>query len=146
MQDPLNLAGAEINFSGWLFSNSQFSRVFRALIRPTPTLPQAAVAAKGRTRKFLTAPGHLSGETLAAATQELRGAQPLVQCIANYVSMDIMANVLLAAGASPAMVHTKEEAIDFTALCGAVSINIGTLSPPWVESFYAVADQANKLG
>ena len=29
---------------------------------------------------------------------------PLVQCITNFVSMDIMANSLLSAGASPAMV------------------------------------------
>ena len=38
--------------------------------------------------------------------QDMRAAQPLVQCITNYVSMDLMANTLLAAGASPAMVHT----------------------------------------
>ena len=39
------------------------------------------------------------------ALEELRSRCPLVQCITNYVSMDIMANVLLAAGASPAMAH-----------------------------------------
>lgn len=37
--------------------------------------------------------------------QKLRSDCPLVQCITNYVSMDIMANTLLAIGASPAMVH-----------------------------------------
>lgn len=37
--------------------------------------------------------------------QQMRSAQPLVQCITNYVSMDLMANTLLAAGASPAMVR-----------------------------------------
>ena len=39
------------------------------------------------------------------ALQKLRSDGPLVQCITNYVSMDIMANTLLAMGASPAMVH-----------------------------------------
>ena len=39
------------------------------------------------------------------ALQKLRSDCPLVQCITNYVSMDIMANTLLAIGASPAMVH-----------------------------------------
>jgi hydroxyethylthiazole kinase len=37
--------------------------------------------------------------------EKLRADCPLVQCITNYVSMDIMANTLLAIGASPAMVH-----------------------------------------
>ena len=39
--------------------------------------------------------------------QKLRSDCPLVQCITNYVSMDIMANTLLAIGASPCMVHGK---------------------------------------
>ena len=39
------------------------------------------------------------------ALQRLRSQCPLVQCITNYVSMDLMANTLLAIGASPAMAH-----------------------------------------
>lgn len=39
---------------------------------------------------------------------------PLVQCITNFVSMDIMANVLLAAGCSPAMAHALDEASKHT--------------------------------
>ena len=39
-----------------------------------------------------------------AALSRCREASPLVQCISNYVAMDLMANSLLAAGASPAMV------------------------------------------
>ena len=40
--------------------------------------------------------------------KKLREDKPLVQCITNFVSMDIMANALLAIGASPAMVrHSK---------------------------------------
>ena len=34
----------------------------------------------------------------------VRSAKPLTQCITNFVSMEIMASTLLAAGASPAMV------------------------------------------
>ena len=37
-----------------------------------------------------------------AATKE---HNPLIQCITNLVSMDLMANVLLAGGANPAMVR-----------------------------------------
>lgn len=54
---------------------------------------------------------------------------PLVHCITNYVAMNIAANVVLAAGASPAMVHAEAEVADFVPISGALTINIGTLSP-----------------
>ena len=38
---------------------------------------------------------------------------PLVQCITNQVSMDLMANVLLAARCSPAMVSDATESAEF---------------------------------
>ena len=47
----------------------------------------------------------VSSDQCASLLQKLRSDCPLVQCITNYVSMDIMANTLLAIGASPAMVH-----------------------------------------
>lgn len=62
----------------------------------------------------------------------VRDSAPLVQCITNFVSMDIMANTLLAGGAQPAMVHAVEEITEFTALSNALCINIGTLSPDWI--------------
>jgi len=73
----------------------------------------------------------------------LRDTNPIVHCITNYVSMNIAANVILAAGASPAMVHAHEEIEDFTPLCNAVSINIGTLSVPWLASMTTAAQVAN---
>lgn len=38
------------------------------------------------------------------ALEAMRKKTPLCHCITNYVSMDIMANILLAIGASPIMV------------------------------------------
>ncbi|MGB5864891.1 MAG: hydroxyethylthiazole kinase [Sulfitobacter sp.] len=73
----------------------------------------------------------------------LRDQNPLVHCITNYVAMNIAANVVLAAGASPAMVHAPEEITDFTPLCGALTINIGTLSSPWMTSMSGAATIAN---
>ena len=61
----------------------------------------------------------------------LRDKNPLVHCITNYVAMNTAANVVLAAGAAPAMVHAPEEIADFTPICGELTINIGTLSTPW---------------
>lgn len=63
---------------------------------------------------------------------QMRQTAPLVQCITNYVAMNFAANTLLAAGASPAMVHTAEESGEFAAIAGALTVNIGTLSPDWV--------------
>lgn len=76
---------------------------------------------------------------------KVREVAPLIQCITNFVSMDIMANTLLAAGASPAMVHAVEEISEFTAIANALCINIGTLSPEWIFSMKAAAVRANEL-
>ena len=76
----------------------------------------------------------------------LRTEPPLVQCITNYVAMNIAANVVLAAGASPAMVHAVEEAGEFAGLAGALTVNFGTLSPPWVEGMRAAAKAADASG
>lgn len=73
----------------------------------------------------------------------LRDEKPLVHCMTNYVAMNIAANVVLAAGASPAMVHAAEEVAEFTPLCGALSINIGTISAPWFASMTEAANVAN---
>ncbi|WP_299029197.1 hydroxyethylthiazole kinase [uncultured Sulfitobacter sp.] len=77
------------------------------------------------------------------AFEALRAQAPLVHCITNYVAMNIAANVTLAAGASPAMIHAPEEIADFAPIAGAVTINIGTLSAPWLESMKAAAVAAN---
>ena len=80
------------------------------------------------------------------ARRSARRQRPLVHNITNYVAMTIAANALLALGASPAMVHAREEVEDFVAISGALAINIGTLSPPWVEAMKLAAAKANDLG
>lgn len=79
-----------------------------------------------------------------ALLDAMRAASPLVQCITNYVAMNIAANVMLAAGASPAMVHTQEEAGEFAAIAGALTINIGTLSPAFVSGMKAAIAGASE--
>lgn len=80
----------------------------------------------------------------AALLDAVRQQAPLVQCITNYVSMDFAANVLLAAGASPAMVHAEEEAGEFASFCAALTINIGTLSSPWLAGMREAAKAARQ--
>jgi hydroxyethylthiazole kinase len=76
----------------------------------------------------------------------MRTNPPLVQCITNFVAMNIAANVMLAAGASPAMVHAEEEAGEFAAISGALTINIGTLSTGWMAGMVSAAQSATKAG
>ncbi len=85
----------------------------------------------------------ISSEEIIQVVQTLKQKNPLTHNITNYVAMNTAANVLLAAGSSPAMVHAIEEAPDFVSLCAALSINIGTLSTPWAESMLATAKVAN---
>ncbi|KAF1898804.1 hypothetical protein Lal_00035563 [Lupinus albus] len=70
---------------------------------------------------------------------QVRTQSPLIQCITNFVSMDLMANTLLSAGASPAMLHSIEEIHDFTPHINALCINIGTLSSSSLPAMKAAA-------
>ena len=87
-----------------------------------------------------------TADLAALALERLRQARPLVQNITNYVAMDIAANALLAIGASPAMVHAREELEEFVGFSGALVINIGTLSGAWVESMVEAARAARASG
>jgi hydroxyethylthiazole kinase len=88
----------------------------------------------------------LALDAVWSALTDLRARRPLVHNITNYVAMSVSANVLLALGASPAMVHAVEEVEDFVAISDALCVNIGTLSPPWVEAMHAAVKRAHALG
>ena len=82
------------------------------------------------------------GATLA----RLREQRPLVHQITNYVVMNETANATLALGALPVMAHAREEVEEMVALAGALVINIGTLSPPWVGAMLDAGLAANAKG
>jgi hydroxyethylthiazole kinase len=84
--------------------------------------------------------------TAGSRLASMRKTAPLVHCITNFVAMNVAANVLLAAGASPAMVHANEEAGEFAAIAGALTINIGTLSTDWLAGMRSAAIAATKAG
>lgn len=81
-----------------------------------------------------------------AALARMRAAQPLVHNITNFVVMNATANALIAAGASPAMIHAPEEAGEFAAIASALVVNIGTLAPMWVEGMLAATAGARAAG
>lgn len=76
--------------------------------------------------------------------EALRHTTPLIHCITNYVAMNSTANLLLATGASPAMLHAQEEVAEFTALSSGLSVNIGTVSAPWAEAMLTATATANQ--
>lgn len=85
-------------------------------------------------------------EPLWAAVQRVRERAPLVHNITNYVVMNNTANALLAIGASPVMAHAAEEVEELVAISGALVINIGTLSSPWIAAMRLAAHRARALG
>ncbi|KAL0047179.1 hypothetical protein WJX82_008765 [Trebouxia sp. C0006] len=78
--------------------------------------------------------------------QAVREKNPLIQCITNFVSMDFMANTLLAVGASPAMAHSYDEIEEFQQVATGLVVNVGTLTSDWVASMQLAAKTANSLG
>ena len=78
--------------------------------------------------------------------RRLREAKPLVHQITNYVVMNETANATLALGALPMMAHAREEVEEMVQLAGALVLNIGTLSPHWVDAMLAAGRKANELG
>jgi hydroxyethylthiazole kinase len=76
----------------------------------------------------------------------LRQKKPLIHNITNYVVMNSTANALLALGASPVMAHAIEEVEEMVCLAGALVLNIGTLSQPWIEAMIKAGKQANARG
>jgi hydroxyethylthiazole kinase len=76
----------------------------------------------------------LSSSDIWADVSAVRERGPLVHSITNFVVMNLNANVLLAAGASPVMAHAHEEVQAMAGIAQSLVLNIGTLEPTWIES------------
>ncbi len=77
--------------------------------------------------------------------KNLREKKPLIHNITNYVVMNYTANALLACGASPVMAHAAEEVEEMVSFAGALVLNIGTLTPYWIDSMLKAGKRANEL-
>lgn len=76
----------------------------------------------------------------------VRKNQPLVHHLTNWVTIYDCAQVVKSFGASPVMAHAAEESADMAALASALVLNIGTLTPEFVESMKSAALSANRKG
>ena len=77
--------------------------------------------------------------------ENVRKNVPLVHNITNYVTVNDVANVLLACGGSPIMSDDIDDVVDITSICGGLNINIGTLNTRTIESMVIVGKKANEL-
>ena len=84
----------------------------------------------------------MNAESINEDLKAIRLNSPLVHNITNYVVMNSTANALLAIGASPVMAHALEEVKDMVAIASALVINMGTLSPLWVDAMISAGKEA----
>ncbi|RZI45539.1 hydroxyethylthiazole kinase [Rickettsiales endosymbiont of Peranema trichophorum] len=63
----------------------------------------------------------------------LRTKKPLILCLTNLVTMEFVANTLLAVGAAPIMTTSENEINELVNIASALYINIGTLNDPFIK-------------
>lgn len=86
---------------------------------------------------------HLA-EQAARNLEAIREQKPLIHNITNYVVMNTTANALLCLGASPVMAHAINEVEEMVGFAGALVLNIGTLSDPWIAAMLAAGKRASE--
>lgn len=77
--------------------------------------------------------------------KNVKKQHPLVHCITNYVTVNDVANMILAVEGSPIMADEIKEAAEMTSITNALVINIGTLNQTKVESMIVAGKKANEL-
>lgn len=66
-------------------------------------------------------------DKIEKALVDLRKQKPLILCFTNFVTMEFVANSLLALGAAPIMSACEDEANELVKMASALYVNIGTL-------------------
>ena len=83
---------------------------------------------------------------LGVYLENVRSKKPLIHNITNYVTVNDVANILLACGASPIMSDDVGEVEDITSICAGLCINIGTLNQNTIPSMLLAGRRAEALG
>lgn len=76
----------------------------------------------------------------------VRATCPLIHNITNYVTVNDVANALLAIGGSPIMADEPSDAAEITKICGGLNVNIGTLNKRTIKAMFASAKVAQEAG
>lgn len=77
--------------------------------------------------------------------EKVRENAPIIHNITNYVTVNDVANIILACGASPIMSDEPEDAAEITGLCGGLNINIGTLNKRTISGMFSAGKRAEEL-
>ena len=77
--------------------------------------------------------------------ENVRKSVPLVHNITNYVTVNDVANVLLACGGSPIMSDEPTDIEEITSICQGLNINMGMLNPRKIESMQKAGKKSNEL-
>ncbi|MBR5049819.1 MAG: hydroxyethylthiazole kinase [Desulfovibrio sp.] len=83
---------------------------------------------------------------LAGILEACRERRPRIHCITNYVTVNDVAQMTLAAGGSPVMTDEPFEAEDIVLLCQALACNIGTPSERMLDAMLRAGKGANRAG
>lgn len=75
--------------------------------------------------------------------KKLREVKPLVHNITNYVTVNDVANAILAIGGSPIMSDEIAEVAQMTSISNALNINIGTLNQVKIASMFEAGKASN---
>ena len=80
------------------------------------------------------------------ASDNVRANCPIIHNITNYVTVNDVANVLLACGASPIMADDKKDVEEITSICNGLNLNIGTLNERTIDAMFLAGKRAAELG
>lgn len=64
----------------------------------------------------------------------IKSKKPLIHCITNYVTVNDVANSIIAVGASPIMADDINEVSEITSISSALLVNLGTLNSNTIKS------------
>ena len=78
--------------------------------------------------------------------ENVRKNKPVIHCITNYVTVNDVANSVLACGASPVMADAPEDAADIASLADGLVLNLGTLNQSKLEAMLIAGRTANAQG
>ena len=84
-------------------------------------------------------------KALGACLTAVHETTPLIHNITNYVTVNDVANALLACGGSPIMSDEPMDVYDITSICGGLNINIGTLNERSIEAMTVAGTRARSL-
>lgn len=83
-------------------------------------------------------------DMMRATAADIKTNKPIILCLTNVVTMDFMANSLLALGAAPIMSCDDRELEELISISNSVNINIGTLDAAFITRCQKAAEIAKR--